>query len=273
MVGSGDRRTIVAYLTQTHQVSITRACTTTGLPKSQYYYHSVKDDSAVIDKLNELAENKPARGFLYYYRRMRNEGLPWNHKRVKRVYNILNLNKRRKHKRRIPKRFREALLQPEGIYYTWSIDFMHDTLIGGRKVRILNILDDYNREALAIKSDHSQSGNTVVTTIKEIISWRGKPNEIRCDNGPEFLPHAFVDYCSEAGRIKYIQPGKPTQNAYIERFNRSHREDILDAYLFESIHHLRALSQDWMEEYNLHHPHQSLNNLSPIKYLELNTHI
>lgn len=274
MVGSGDRRTIVTYLTQTHQVSITRACTTTGLPKSQYYYHSVKDDSAVIDKLNELAENKPARGFPYYYRRLRNEGLLWNHKRVKRVYNLLHLNKRRKHKRRIPKRFREALLQPDGINNTWSIDFMHDTLIGGRKVRILNILDDYNREALAVKADHSQSGNTVVTTLEEIISWRGKPVEIRCDNGPEFLSHAFVDYCSEAGIIiKYIQPGKPTQNAYIERFNRSYREDILDAYLFESIHHLRVLSQDWMEEYNNHHPHQSLNYLSPIKYLEQNTHI
>ena len=157
---------------------------------------------------------------------------------------------------------------------TWSIDFMHDTLIGGRKVRILNILDDYNREALAVKADYSQSGKTVVLTLAEIIHWRGKPTEIRCDNGPEFLSHSFVDYCTEVGiRIKYIQPGKPTQNAYIERFNRSYREDILDAYLFDSIHHLRALSQDWMEEYNMHHPHQSLNNLSPIKYLEKNNHI
>lgn len=274
MVGSGNRRTIVAYLVQTHQVSITRACNTTGLPKSQYYYKSVKDDSAVIDKLNELAENKPARGFPYYFHRMRNDGFPWNHKRVKRVYNMLNLNKRRKHKRRIPNRFREPLLQPEMINNTWSIDFMHDTLIGGRKVRILNILDDYNREALAVKADYSQSGKTVVLTLAEIIHWRGKPTEIRCDNGPEFLSHSFVDYCSEVGiRIKYIQPGKPTQNAYIERFNRSYREDILDAYLFDSIHHLRALSQDWMEEYNMHHPHQSLNNLSPIKYLEKNNHI
>lgn len=274
MVGAGNQRTIVTYLTETHQVSVARACTTTGLPKSQYYYQSVKDDSVVIDKLNELAENKPTRGFPYYYRRIRNEGLPWNHKRVKRVYNLLNLNRRRKRKRRIPTRFREALMQPVTINKTWSIDFMHDTLISGRKVRILNILDDYNREALAVKADYSQSGKTVVTTLEEIISWRGKPTEIRCDNGPEFLSHTFVDYCQNAGiNIKYIQPGKPTQNAYIERFNRSYREDILDAYLFDSIHHLRALSSDWMEEYNLHHPHQSLNNLSPIKYLEQNTHI
>jgi putative transposase len=274
VVGSGNRRTVVAYLVQTHQVSIARACSVTGLPKSQYYYQSVKDDSAVIDKLKELAENKPTRGFPYYYHRMRNEGLLWNHKRVKRVYNMLNLNKRRKHKRRIPQRFRETLMQPETINNTWSIDFMHDTLIGGRKVRILNILDDYNREALAVNADYSQSGQTVVLTLSEIISWRGKPTEIRCDNGPEFLSHSFVDYCNEVGiNIKYIQPGKPTQNAYIERFNRSYREDILDAYLFNSLHHLRALSQEWMEEYNQHHPHQSLNNLSPIKYLEKNNNI
>lgn len=274
MVGSGNRRTVVAYLTQTHQVSITRACSATGLPKSQYYYQSVKDDSAVIDKLNQLAENKPERGFPYYFHRMRNEGLPWNHKRVKRVYNMLHLNKRRKHKRRIPKRFREALIQPGMINNTWSIDFMHDTLIGGRKVRILNILDDYNREALAIKADYSQSGKTEVMTLEEIIHWRGKPAEIRCDNGPDFLSHTFVDYCAQEGiSIKYIQPGKPTQNVYIERFNRSYREDILDSYLFDSLHHLRLLSEDWMEEYNEHHPHQSLNNLCPKKYLELNTHI
>ncbi|MBI1306419.1 MAG: transposase, partial [Bacteroidetes bacterium] len=118
------------------------------------------------------------------------------------------------------------------------------------------------------------SGNTLVLALTEIINWRGKPLEIRCDNGPEFLSHTFTQYCEKTGiTIKHIQPGKPTQNAYIERFNRSYREDILDAYLFDSIHHLRTLSQDWMEEYNHHHLHQSLNNLSPIKYLELKSNI
>lgn len=274
MVGTGNRRTVVTYLEETHQVSVTRACTVAGLAKSQFYYQSVKDDSAVIQKLSELAENKPARGFPYYYRRIRNQGLAWNHKRVKRVYNMLCLNKRRKHKRRIPKRLREALNQPQAANNTWSIDFMHDSLISGRKVRILNILDDYNRQALAVKANYSQSGKTVVTTLQEIIHWRGKPAEIRCDNGPEFLSHDFVDYCNTAQiHIKYIQPGKPTQNAYIERFNRSYREDILDAYLFESLNHLRTLSEEWMDEYNEHHPHQSLNNLSPNQYLKQNTHL
>jgi len=102
VVGTGNRRTVVTYLAQNHQVSITRACKTTGFSKSQYYYQSKKDDSEVVDKLNELVENKPNRGFPYFFHRIRNEGYVWNHKKVKRVYKLMNLNKRRKHKRRLP---------------------------------------------------------------------------------------------------------------------------------------------------------------------------
>jgi putative transposase len=274
VVKPGDRKNLAAYLEQTHQVSITRACKVIGLPKSMYYYSSVKDDSAVINKLTELAEKKPTRGFPYYHGRIRNEGLIWNHKRVKRVYDMLKLNLRRKHKRRLPQRLKVALCSPASVNQTWSMDFMHDTLINGRKVRILNIIDDYNREALMVQAEHSHSGHTVVKAIEQITNWRGKPFEIRCDNGPEFLSHTLVDYCNDNQiKLKYIQPGKPTQNAFIERFNRSFREDILDAYLFESLYQLRELSYNWMLEYNQLHPHQSLNNMSPLKYLEINQQI
>lgn len=236
-----------------------------------YYYNSVKDDSVVISKLTELAESKPTRGFPYYFRRIRNEGLVWNHKRVKRVYNLMKLNLRRKRKRRLAQRVKGALFQPANVNQTWSMDFMHDSLISGRKVRVLNIIDDYNREALTIQADYSHSGQSVVNAIEQIIDWRGKPAEIRCDNGPEFLSHILVDYCNQQDiTLKYIQPGKPTQNAYIERFNRSFREDVLDAYLLESLYELRELCENWRVEYNRLHPHQSLNNMSPLKYLEIN---
>ena len=271
MVKPGDRKYLAAYLEQTHQISITRACRVIGLPKSMYYYTSIKDDSIVISKLTELADSKPNRGFPYYHGRIRNEGLIWNHKRVKRVYDKLKLNLRRKHKRRLPQRFKVALCSPASANQTWSMDFMHDSLTNGRKVRILNIIDDYNREALMVQPEYSHSGHTVVRAIEQITNWRGKPFEIRCDNGPEFLSHTLVDYCNDNGiKLKYIQPGKPTQNAYIERFNRSYREDVLDAYLFESLYQLRELSYNWMKEYNEFHPHQSLNNMSPLKYLEIN---
>lgn len=269
MVGPGDRRNIVAYLGVTFGISITRACKATGLSKSVYYYRSRKDDSVVIEKLSSLATSKPTRGFPYYFGRIRNEGLQWNHKRVKRVYNKMKLNLRRKHKRRLPQRSKEALYQPAYVNQTWSMDFMHDSLTNGRKVRILNVIDDCNREALMIQPCYSHSGYSVVRAISQIIDWRGKPSAIRCDNGPEFVSHIVVDFCMSNGiELKYIQPGKPTQNAYIERFNRSYREDVLDAYYFEGLQQLEEISMEWMIDYNEFHPHQSLNNMSPAKYLQ-----
>jgi putative transposase len=239
-----------------------------------YYYSSTKDDTAVIGKLQELAESKPTRGFPYYYRRIRNEGIVWNHKRVKRVYDKLKLNLRRKRKRRLPQRSKVALCSPANVNNTWSMDFMHDILTNGRKVRIFNVIDDFNREALAVEADYSHSSHSVVRVLSQIIEWRGKPLEIRCDNGPEFIATTLTEYCNSIGvTIKYIQPGKPTQNAYIERFNRSYREDILDAFLLESLTQLRELSEKWMEDYNSLHPHQSLNDQSPLKFLEINQQI
>jgi putative transposase len=229
-----------------------------------FYYKSCKDDSQVIDKLNDLAEKHPTRGFDHYFGRIRNDGLIWNHKRVKRVYTLLGLNKRRKRKRRLPARVKEPLIQPEDINKTWSMDFMSDALVSGRKVRLLNVLDDFNREVLAIEADTSIPGEGVCRILDQVIDWRGKPEEIRVDNGPEFISWAFANYCEQKGiRIKYIQPGKPVQNAYIERFNRTLREDILDAYLFEDLQQLRILLEKWMEDYNNNYPHQSLSGKSP----------
>jgi putative transposase len=268
VVRPGYRKNIVAYLQEAHEVSVTRACKAIGLPKSVLYYHSVKDDSEVVQKLQELAELKPTRGFPYYFSRIRNEGKIWNHKRVKRVYDLLALNKRKRRRRRLPQRPLEALQQPTGMNYKWSMDFMHDTLANGRKIRILNIIDDYNREALAMEVDYSLSSHSLCRIMKRLIEERGKPAEVRCDNGPEFTSGNFTDFAArENVQIKYIQPGKPTQNAYIERFNRSYREDILDAYLFFSLQEVQTLTEHWRQDYNQNHPHQSLNNRSPIDYL------
>ena len=236
-----------------------------------FYYQSQKDDSQVENKLLQLAESKSTRGFEHYFGLIRNEGLIWNHKRVKRVYDKLGLNLRRKRKRRIPARIKEPLERTLFINQTWSMDFMHDALESGRKVKVLNIIDDYNREALNIDVGSSITGNRVVEVLKTIVDWRGKPNEIRVDNGPEFISAAFVQFCeSENIRIKYTQPGKPVQNAFIERFNRTFREDVLDAYIFEKVSELKIIAEEWMEEYNEKHPHQSLGGKSPRSYLAIN---
>ena len=274
MVRPAARRELVAYLQMSHQVSVSRACKATGIQKSVFYYRSKKDDSSVIEALSSLVEQKPTRGFPYYFNRLRNAGQPWNRKRVKRVYNLMNLNLRRKHKRRLPQRVGSALVQAPRPNQTWSLDFMHDTLMNGRKVRILNIIDDYNRQALAMEVDYSHSGISVCRTLERVFEEYGHPAELRSDNGPEFLSAVYTDFCEKKNiGIKYIKPGKPMQNGFVERFNRSYREDILDAYLFSTIEELRDLTWEFQQDYNQHHPHQSLNNLSPIEYLKANNHL
>lgn len=150
---------------------------------------------------------------------------------------------------------------------TWSMDFMHDTLMNGRKFRALNIIDDFNREALRIEPFFSIGSNLVIKILDRLIFEKGKPRAIRVDNGPEFISSALSEWCMERDiKLVYIQPGKPMQNGYIERFNRSYREDVLDANLFENIAQARILSDEFQEDYNLHRPHESLGNISPVNY-------
>jgi putative transposase len=249
------------------EISISRACKIVDLPRSMFYYKSVKDDSEVEKKLLALAEKFPTKGFGDYQGRIRNEGLKWNHKRVKRVYNKLKLNIRRRKKRRLPMRVKEHIQIPQQPNITWSMDFMHDSLESGRKFRTFNLIDDFNREALAIEVDSSIGGARVARVLEEVISWRGKPETLRSDNGPEFLSTALVEFCEQRGiKLKYIQPGKPVQNALIERFNRSFRRDVLDAFIFGSLSQVREQASEWQEDYNEYHPHQSLKGMSPRKY-------
>ena len=152
------------------------------------------------------------------------------------------------------------------------MDFMSDALLTGRKIRVLNVMDDYNREALCVEADVSMTAERVIRTLEDLIDWRGKPEQIRVDNGPEFRSAAFTDWCSKKQIVvKFIQPGKPMQNGFIERFNRSYREEVLDAFLFSELSQVKILSEEWMEEYNNIRPHESLNGLPPIKYLKLKT--
>lgn len=248
-------------------ISTVRACRIVGLSKSAAYYKSRKDDSEVISKLQNLAEKHPTRGFGVYYGRIRNEGLMWNHKRVKRVYDLLKLNIRRKHKRRLPNREKISLEQPDSINKKWSMDFMSDALTDGRKFRTFNLIDDFNREVLALEADTSLPARRVVKVLERVIWEKGKPESIRVDNGPEFISSLLETFCKDKGiKLQFIKPGKPMQNGYVERFNRTYREDILDAYLFSDLKQVRELNEEWINDYNHFHPHQSLNGYSPIGY-------
>ena len=238
-----------------------------GLTRSMWYYQNKKDDSEIIDKLNELADKYPNRGFDTYYGRIREQGFIWNRKRILRVYRMMKLTMRRKRKQRLPSRVKEPLVLPKALNETWSMDFMCDTLQSGRRFRILNVIDDYNREALIIKPQLIFPGEHVVNALNDLVFDRGKPGQIRVDNGPEFISKAFVKWCNDNNvKIKYIQPGKPVQNALVERFNRLYREDVLDAYLFSDIEQVKDLSEKWKEDYNEKHPHGSLGGKAPRQF-------
>lgn len=248
-------------------VSIARACSVVELPRSMWYYQTKKDDQEVIDKLSELATELPTRGFDVYYKRIRREGHKWNRKRVLRVYRNMKLKLRRKHKKRITGRVKHPLGVPNELNQCWSMDFMSDTLSDGRRVRILNIIDDCNREVLAIDPGLNYPARKVVDTLEQLEEEIGLPQTIRCDNGPEFISKTLSQWCKRKRvELRYTQPGKPMQNGYIERLNRFYREDVLDAYWFNDLHQLRTLSNTWMEDYNNNHPHESLGNKPPREY-------
>jgi putative transposase len=216
-----------------------------------------------------MAEAHPTYGFRKLFAYLRRSGNAWNHKKVYRIYRQLKMNKRRKGKRRLPDRVKQPLQQQVQINQSWSMDFMSDTLVNGRKFRTLNIIDDCNREALAIEIDTSLSARRVIRTLEQVIDWRGKPQMIRVDNGPEYTSRDFEWWCRERGiTIQYIQPGRPMQNGYIERFNGSYRKEILDAYVFFELAEVRYLTDQWIEEYNQRRPHEGLGNATPREWLE-----
>ncbi len=155
-----------------------------NLSRSVYHYKSHRDDRLVIDKLQSMAEQRPTEGFWKMYFRIRKEGVIWNHKRLHRVYKLLKFNIKRKGKRRLPMRILQPLEAVQSMNVSWSMDFMTDSLLSGRKFRTLNLMDDYNREALAIEVDTSLPAERVIRVLEQVTEWRGKPNRIRVDNGP-----------------------------------------------------------------------------------------
>ena len=226
----------------------------------------------IMELLGALVDKHPSIGFWKCYHRIRRDGYPWNHKRVYRVYTQMKLNIRRRAKKRLPARVKHALFQPERINQVWSIDFMNDSLWDGKRYRLLNIVDDFNREALAIEIDTSLPALRVIRVLKRLLVTRGKPEMIRVDNGPEFISNKLDYWCKENDvQLVFIQPGKPTQNGYIERFNGSLRRELLNAYVFRTVGEVKQQVQEWMNDYNYNRPHETLKNKTPMEMIAKST--
>ena len=256
-----------------HGLSIRRSCTAVSLSRTVYVYRPrPRGDGPIIEALTSLAERHPRYGFGKLFQVIRRQGHHWNHKRVYRVYCSLNLNLRRKGKKRLPSRHPEPLAVPETANVCWSVDFMSDILYSGQRFRTFNVVDDFNREVLSIEVDTNLPAARVIRVLDRIAAWRGYPARLRLDNGPELVSVVMADWAEEHGvALDFIQPGKPTQNSFIERFNRTYREEVLDLYVFSRLSEVREITERWLKEYNEERPHESLGNLTPAEYLAVNS--
>lgn len=238
-----------------------------GITRNAWYYTSKLDDTEIIEKLKDCVEKHPNRGFDNYFKRMRREGFNWSRNRVLRVYREMGLVRRPKRRAKLPDGLRKPLETATYINEVWSMDFMRDSYEDGRAFRVLNVIDDYNRECLVIENGISMPSLRVTRILERLGEEVGYPKYIRTDNGPEFISEDYKSWCKSKGITPiYAAPGAPTENAYIERFNRLFREDILDAYLFRNSNQISIVSEKWRYDYNNYHPHSSLGDKSPKEY-------
>lgn len=239
MVRPSRRREMAQRAVATKGLSIRQACAAFAISQTCYRYQPLlsSENAEIADWLIRLTHNQRAWGFglcFMYLRNVKNYG--WNHKRVYRIYRNLELNLRIKPHKRLVRETPEPLAVPTSPNDMWSMDFMHDQLSDGRSVRLFNVLDDFNREGLGIDVDFSLPAERVIRSLNQIIEWRGQPRAIRCDNGPELISAKLMAWAAQRGiLIAHIQPGKPQQNAYVERYNRTVRHEWLGQYLFTDL--------------------------------------
>lgn len=257
----------------THKgVSVALACRTFCVSETCYRYRPKlnQENARIADLLVGLTQVRRTWGFGLCFLYLRNvKGHGWNHKRVYRIYRELELNMRIKPKKRLKRERPEALAVPDAPNTVWSMDFMADRLEDMRGFRLLNVVDDFNREGLGIEVDFSLPAIRVIRTLDRIIEWRGPPLAIRVDNGPEYISDCLHQWAETRGiAIQHIQPGKPQQNAYIERYNRTVRHEWLDQYMFATIKEVQDYATEWLWTYNNDRPNMGLGGITPAQKLK-----
>ncbi|MCK0512352.1 IS3 family transposase [Aromatoleum buckelii] len=267
------RREMAKEVVARRGIPIRLACDIFQVSETCYRYEAKRnsENQEIADWLMRLTDNHRNWGFGLCYLYLRNvKGFAWNHKRIYRIYRELELNLRIKPRKRLVREKPEALAVPTAINQVWSMDFMHDQLEDGRCLRLFNVIDDFNREALGIEIDFSLPAERVIRALEQIIEWRGKPVAIRCDNGPENISGLVQRWAEQRQiRMDYIQPGKPAQNAYVERFNRTVRYEWLSQYYWSDLDEVQLFATQWMYNYNHDRPNMALGGITPKQRLAM----
>jgi putative transposase len=248
-----------------------KACLLVNISISSYRYQPKKDnDDALRHRLRELAGQRKRFGSPRLHIMLKRENLVINHKRTERIYHEEGLALRRKRRRKGAAGIRVVMPSALRPNEQWSMDFVSDSVVTGRRFRALTIIDNYTRECPAIEVDTSLGGTRVVSVLERLSAIRGLPETLTIDNGPEFAGKALDEWAYRKGvKLNFIRPGKPIENAYAESFNGRLRDECLNTNWFMTLKHARDVIEEWRKDYNEVRPHSSLKGNTPKEYAEI----
>lgn len=250
-----------------HQLSERSACNLAGISRTAFRYQAVlRSDKALRQRLRELASQHNALGYPMLHGMLKSEGLVINPKRTYRLYQEEGLQLRKRRKKKLD-RPRQPLAVPLGADIRWSMDFVSDQLSNGRRFRVLNVKDDYSKELIGQLVAFSITGAMVGRFLDQLIERRSSPDQITCDNGTEFTSKAMFFWQKASGvKLAFIQPGKPTQNAFVESLNGRFRQECLNQHWFRSLEEAREIIDAWRHHYNHERPHSTLKYMTPVAF-------
>lgn len=270
MVGPEAKRQIAAYVQKAYEISERWSFQIVALNRSSgRYKNRGADNSALTDRIKALALERKRFGYRRIFCLLKREGFYVNKKKVYRIYRSAGLSVHRRKGRKKARGSRQERLLTTRTNQKWSLDFVFDQLSDGRRIKLMTVVDEFTRESLAVEVERSIKGPAVVRTLDKVIALRGKPEQIQSDNGSEFTSNVVLSWANREGvDWRYIEPGKPTQNSYIESFNGKIRDECLNENWFETLNEAKALIEIWRKDYNETRPHGSLNGLSPSVFAE-----
>ncbi len=255
-----------------HDLSERRACWLVGLSRDSYRHPPEIDamTAALRGKIVEIAHARRRFGYRRIHDLLRPEFPGVNHKRVYRIYRAADLAVRKRRKVKRPASERVPLQLATGVNDVWSMDFVSDSLVNGRRLKCLTVADDFSHECVDIAVDYGIGGQYVTRLLDQAATFRGYPKAVRTDNGPEFTSRAFMGWAQSLGiRHLLIEPGRPMQNGYIESFNGKFRDECLNEQWFQSLHQARIAIAEWRRDYNEVRPHSSIGRIPPARFAEL----